>query len=899
MWWFFRRKSKEEDLDEEILAHLAIEVKQRVDAGETPEEAEVEARRKFGNATLAMEVTREMWGYAWLESLAQDLKYAVRTMRRTPGFTVVAILTLALGIGANTAMFTVIDTALLRPLPFPEPDNVVCIWSTKNGVRQGGPSPMDMRDFAAVNHSFERLVVYDHWRKNVSGILGSTQPEQMVVGLVPGSYFELLRARPLMGRLFTEEENQVGKNYVAAISSSLWRTRFASDSGVLGRTIRINGENYVVVAVMPDVIPAWMDQTGAPVSLWTPFAFADIWSEAARADRGYSALGRLKHGVSFDQARTELAALADQLAREHPIDQGVGATIERLEDTRAGSVRPLLLMLAGAVGMVLVIACSNLAGLLLARNSVRYREIAVRAALGAGKWRLLRQLFLETLLLSLSGGAVGLLLSSVTSAALVRMNAHGALPYTTAANSLPMFWSTGVDLRVLLFTLGISVFTALLFGLAPAFAGSRVSVADTLKEAGRTGAAGVGRQRFRRMLVIAEMALSLVLVVAAGLLMQSIVSLQRQNPGFRSDRLLKAHFFLPPARFPDSAAITRFCDEFTQRVRALPGVLDVSVTTIFPPSIRWTQMFTVDGHPLSRITEVPTAKFGVIDAHYIRTLGIALVAGRDFADSDTAGSLRVALINEEFVRRYFPNDNPIGRQIRLGAPPGLVALSPGDAGSGSSSVTVVGVVGNFMNSGMAQPISPQILALFRQQPDLNYGFKDVVLRAAMEPENLIPAVAQQLRSLDSDIPLAEIQTMTQYLHNQTTDARFTTLLLGLFAGLGTILAVIGAYGVVSYLVAQRTNELGIRIALGADSKAILWLVLRQGISMGVAGIALGLAGSFAMRQFLARLLYGVSGTDPWTLGGASVLLLLAAVTATAVPARRAMRIDPVQALRNE
>jgi putative ABC transport system permease protein len=899
MRWFSRRVLREKELDEEILAHLAIEVKQRVEAGATPEEAEREARRRFGNATLAMEVTRDMWGHAWLESLAQDLKYAVRTMRRTPGFTVVAILTLALGIGANTAMFSVIDTALLRPLPFPDPDRVVCIWSTKNGVRQGGPSPMDMRDFAMANHSFEKLVVYDHWRKNVSGILGSTQPEQMVVGLVPGSYFELLRARPLMGRLFTEDENQYGKNYVAAISSSLWRTRFAADPAVLERTIRINGETYSVVAVMPDVIPAWMDQTGAPVSIWTPFAFNDIWSEAARSARGYSALGRLKHGVSFDQARTELAALADQLAREHPIDQGVGATIERLEDTRAGSIRPLLLMLAGAVGMVLVIACSNLAGLLLARNSVRYRELAVRAALGAGKWRLLRQLFLETLLLSLSGGAVGLLISSATSAVFVRMNAHGALPYTTAANSLPMFWSTGVDLRVLLFTLSISVFTALLFGLAPAFAGTRVSLADTLKEAGRSGAAGAGRQRFRRMLVTAEMALSLVLVVAAGLLAQSIVRLQRQNPGFRADHLLKAHFYLPEARFPDSTAITRFCDEFRQRVRALPGVLDASVTTVFPPSIRWTQMFTVDGHPASRITEVPAAKFGVVDAHYLRTLGIGLVAGRDFADSDTAASLRVALVNEEFARRYLPNENPIGRQIHLGAPPGLVAPSRGDAGSGSSSVTVVGVVGNFMNSGMAQPASPQILALFRQQPDLNYGFKDVVLRTAMEPENLSPAVARQLRSLDPDIPLAEIQTMAEYLHNQTTDARFTTLLLSLFAGLGTILAVIGAYGVVSYLVAQRTHELGIRIALGADSNRILWLVLRQGISMGLAGIVVGLVGSFAMRQFLARLLYGVSGTDPWTLGSASLLLLLVVTTATAVPARRAMRIDPVQALRSE
>ena len=900
MRWWPKFSKREEELDEEILAHLAIEVKQRIEAGETPEQAERAAHRQFGNVALAMEVTLSMWGYAWFESLCQDLKYAARTMRKTPGFTTVAILTLALGIGANTAIFSVIDAALLRPLPFSGADRLVCISATKNGAPLGGgPSPMDLRDFSNASHSFESLVVYDHWRKNVSGILGSNQPEEMVVGLVPGRYFELLRIQPVMGRLFTEEENREGKNYVAAIGSNFWKTRFGGDPGILGRTVRINGENYVIVAVMPDVIPPWMDQVSAPISIWTPFAFNDLWTEAARGARGDSALGRLKDGVSYDQARTELATLAADLAREHPIDQGISATVEPLVDTRAGPVRPVLLMLAGAVGMVLLIACSNLAGLLLARNSVRYREIAVRAALGAGRGRLLRQLLIETLLLSLSGEAVGLVLSSVTSAALLRMYTDGAVPYTGSFNSLPQFWSAGVDLRVLLFTLGISILTAVLFGLAPAFAGTRVSLADTLKEGGRGGAVGAGRQRFRRILVIAEMALSLVLVVAAGLLVQSVIRLQRQNPGFRPDHLLKAHFFLPAAHFPNPAAITRFCDDFGQRVRALPGVLDASVTTIFPPYIRWIQMFTINGRPVSRLADVPTARFGVVEAPYLRVMGMKLVAGRDFAESDTATSLPVAVVNEEFVRRFFPGEDPIRRQIRLGPPPGLVGSARGDAGAGSGSMTIVGVVGNFLNAGMAQPPSPQIIALFGQQPDVNYGFKDIVVRTAMDPASIAPAVAQQLRSLDPDVPLGEIQTMPGHVSSYTLDARFTTVLLGLFAALGTILAVIGAYGVVSYLVAQRTHELGVRIALGADSHRILWLVLRQGLSMGLAGIALGLAGSLAMRQFLARLLYGVSGTDSWTLGGASLLLLLVVATASAVPGRRAMRIDPVKALRNE
>jgi putative ABC transport system permease protein len=899
MRWLFRRFSKEQELDEEILAHLAIEAKQRIEAGETPEEAERSAYRQFGSVALTKEVTRATWGYAWLESLAQDLKYAARTLRRTPGFTAVAILTLALGIGANTTMFSVVDAALLRPLPFPEPGRLVRIWSTKNGAPLGGPSAMDLRDFARVNHSFEDLITYDHWRKNVSGILGSSEPEEMVVGLVPGRYFELLRIRPLMGRLFSEQESQYGKHYVAAISSTLWKTRYTADPGILGRTVRINGETYVIIAVMPDVIPGWMDDTSAAVTIWTPFAFTGIWSEASRGDRGNYTLGRLKSGVSYDQARAELATLAARLARQHSIDEGISATIEPLADTRAGPVRPVLLMLAGAVGIVLIIACSNLAGLLLARNSARYRELAVRAALGAGRSRLMRQLLLETLLLSLSGGTVGLLLSFLASTALARVNSDITVPYTTAVNSLSQFWSPTVDLRVLVFTLGISIVTAVLFGVAPAFSGTRVSLADTLKEGGRGGAVGAGRQAFRRTLVIAEMALSLVLVVAAGLLVQSIIHLQRQNPGFRPDHLLKAHFFLPPAHFPDSSAITKFCDQLGQRVRTLPGVQDASVTTIFPPFIRWTQMFTIDGHPVSRIADVPTARFGVVDDQYLRTLGMTLVAGRDFAASDAAASLPVALINEEFVRRYLPSALPIGAKIRLGAPPGLLALPRGDAGSGSGSITIVGVVANFMNSGIAQPPAPQILALFRQQPGLNYGFKEIVLRTPMDPKILAPAVAQQLRSLDADVPLAEVQTIAEHLNSQTADARSTTVLLGLFAGLGTILAVIGAYGVISYLVAQRTHELGVRRALGADSGSILWLVLRQGIAMGLAGIGLGLAGAIVMRQLLARLLYGVSATDPWTLGSASLLLLLVIATASALPAKRAMRIDPAQTLRNE
>jgi len=831
--------------------------------------------------------------------MVQDLRYAVRALRRTPGVAALAIFTLALGIGANTTIFAVVDAALLQPLPFPHSDRLVRIWSTRNGTSLGGPSPLDMRDFSTAQRSFEGLAVYDHWRKNVSGIQGSNDPEEMVVGLVPGSYFDVLRVRPILGRLFTAAEGEYGKHYVAAISERFWRSRFGSDPGVLGRTLRINGETYSIVAVMPDAIPSWMDQVSAPIAIWTAFAFSDMWSEESRSARGYLSLGRVKPGVSYQQARAELAALAARLAADHPADRGIGVTIEALADTRAGPIRPILVLLSGAVGMVLLIACANLASLLLARNSSRYREFAVRVALGAGRWRLLRQLLLETLVLSLAGGLAGLGVSAAARAALLHMAASGSLPYTSQSNALAQFLTAAPSIRVLLFTLAISILTAMVSGVAPAFRNSDVSIADALREGGRGGTSGAGRQRFRRALVMAEVALSLVLVCAAGLLVQTVIRLQRSNPGFRSDHLLIAHVYIPPARYPDSAAIARFCDAFARRVNGLPGVLGATAATGYPPMVGWQQMFTIDGRPAKRMEDVPLARFVGADERYLRTLGISLVKGRDLAESDTADSQPVVVVNEAFVRRFFPDRNPIGQQIHPGPPPGVPAVPLEDFGGSSRPITIVGVTRDVMNDGLALPSQPQIFALYRQLPGLNFGFKDIVVRTATDPVGMAPAIARELRSLDADIPLGEVRSMAAHMGNQTADTGFTTMLLGLFAGLGMVLAAIGVYGTIAYLVAQRTQEFGVRIAVGASAADILWLVLRYGLSIGLAGVMLGIAAAMMVRQFLARLLYGVSATDPWTLAGAAVLLLLVIIAASAMPARRAMRVDPVQALRSE
>src|ERR1051326_7180078 len=548
MRWPFRRRRREEDLDEEIQAHFAIDMKWRVEAGETPEAAARAARREFGSEALVKETTRSMWAWARLAALAQDLKYALKGTRRTPAFTAVAILILALGIGANTAIFSVVDAALLRPLPFAGADRLVKISATKNGVDVGGSSHLDLRDMLAASHTFEGMVVYDHWRKNVSGILGSKEPEEMVVGLVPGKYFELLRLRPIVGRVFSEAENIYGKHYVAIVSERFWRTRFGGDSQILERTLRINGETYRIVGVVHGSIPTWMDHTTSPISIWTPFASPDMYA-TRESGRGNSSLGRLKPGIAYGQARAELAALAAGLALEYPENRGIGATLVPLADTRAGPVGPIVLMLAGAVGMVLVLACANPASLLTARNSARAREMAIRAALGAGRARLLGQLLVEAFVLSIAGGIAGLGLSSAA-AALVASMQSGALPYTAASNALGQFWSSDPQPRAFLFVLAISILTAVLCGLAPACTGTRVSLADTLKEGGRTGGAGFGRQRFRRALVAAEVALSLMLVFAAGLLAQTMARLGQRDPGFRADHLLLAHFYVPAARNP-------------------------------------------------------------------------------------------------------------------------------------------------------------------------------------------------------------------------------------------------------------------------------------------------------------------------------------------------------------
>jgi predicted permease len=881
----------ESDLRRELESHLELEAEEQLESGAAPEEARDAAHRIFGNSARVAEDVRESRSLQWLENFLRDVRYGVRSLRKSPGFTAVAVLTLALGIGANTAIFSVMNALILEPLPFPAADRLVRILSTKNGAlimgyaSPGGPSGPDLQDFAKSSHTLEKIVAYDMWPKNVSSADAASEPEQMGIGLIPPGYFEILDMAPLMGRPFTEEEARASKPpNVAAISTRIWRSRFGGDKSILSRKITINDEPYSIVAVMPDIIPDWTER-GAP-EIWTPASFMDGLSESDRGARGITVLAKLKPGVSVKQAQADLSTIAANLAATHPVDDGVGVIVRRLIDTRAGPMRPMLFLLTGAVALILLIACVNLANLLLARNSARQQELALRAALGSGRRGLIRLLLAETLVLSLAGGAAGLLLAYAGLVSLARI--HPA--------DLPQLAAIKLDARVLAFTFAISLVTSLLFGLAPALTDTRLNLADALKQGGRSGTAGRSAQRVRNILVVTEMAMSLMLLISAGLLVQSIMHLEHQDLGVRADYLVKGHIYLAKIRYPNPDSITRFSDEFGARVRAIPGVQDASITTLFPPYNGWSQMLGIAGNSATRIQDIPQAQFGVTDSHFLATMGIPLLRGRDFAASDTATTAPVALISRELQRRYFATQDPLGQKIHIG-PPKFLQMPVGEDTTDSSDVTVIGVIGDIRNVGLALPPEPQILVLYSQHPLVNYGFKDLLVRTTSDPLYALPEIRRQLHQMDSDIPLAAVQTMDDLVAKQIGSQRFTTALLASFALAGLALAVVGIYGVISYLVARRMQEFGVRVALGASSANILSLVVRQGMSMALVGAAIGLFGAYAARQFIGGLLFGISPADPLTFLAAACFLLAIAAIACAIPGARVMYIDPSRILR--
>lgn len=880
------RNQLDHDLDEELNAYVELASAEKVRTGMPPEEAYRETRREMGGAEQIKQGVRDIRVGALLDRLVQDVRYALRQMRKSPGFAAVVVLVLALAIGTNASVFSVLNAVLLRPLEFPNADRLVRITSVKNGKPVGMSGP-DLRDFATLNRTFEKMAIYDQWRKNVSTSARGDDAEEVLVGLATTEFFEALGIQPLRGRLFTAEEGLEGRNHVALITETFWKSHYQRDPKILGRTMSINDQPYTIIGVLPATIPGWLHNAQAQLPVFEPFLpDAEAWSEQSRGGRGNGAIGLLAPGVTIAGAQADLARITENLAATHPVDRGVGILVAPLATMRTGDLRPVLLLLMGAVGMILLIACSNLAALLLARNMARQREFAVRKALGAGPLALIRQILTETLVLSLVGSACGLALACGATRAL----------RSTDPGNIPQLLAVTMDWRVALFTLAAGLGTCLFFGMAPALLGVRLDAAEALKEGGRTSS-GAPRQGFRKLLVIAQIALSMMLLVGAGLLIQTLERLENQDLGFQVDHLMRGHFYLPPAQYP-ADMITRFCDRLTERIRALPGVRDVSVTTMYPPYDGWRMMFSIEGRPVSRLEDVPSTIFGVVDASYLRTAGISVVAGRNFSDSDRETTTPVAIVNQAFVKQYLPEKDPIGQRIELGAPVSLLAHDVW-MGSERELVTIAGVMRDNRDQGLALPVAPQLIALFRQVPKVNFGFKDVLVRSDVAPEALEQTVTQQLHLLDPRLPLSNVETMSEYLDDMTAVKRLTGVVLAGFAGIGLLLAVMGIYGVIAYLVAQRTQEIGIRLALGAPRSAVVWLVSSQGLRMALAGVVIGLLGTALASRSMTSLLYGVSALDPVTMGSASMVLIAIALGACVLPARRAAKIDPMQALRGE
>ena len=806
-----------------------------------------------------------------METLWKDLRFGVRTLAKSPGFAAVAVLTLALGVGATTAIFSVVNALLLRPLPFKDLDRLVAVWEAvpAQGVERNEISEPNYLDWRAQSSSFEHLAVYSWWSVNVSGV---ETPERVQGFQVSPNFFDALGARAALGRTFLPEEEQPGKDRVVILSDGYWRSRFAADPAIVGKTLTLNGIGRTVVGVMPK---GFDYPTGG--EMWSPYRF-DPANTSPRYAHFLLGVGRLRAGVTREQAEAELGGVAARLEQQYPeTNAGRRVAVRPLLADTVRQYRPMLLLMLAAVGFVLLIACANVANLLLARAASRSREMAIRAALGAGRLRILRQLLTESLMLALAGGGLGVLL------AVWGVDLIAALFPSDFVRYIPGWGQIGVDRRALLFTLAVSLAAGVLFGLAPALRASRADLNDALKEGGKAG--GAERNRLRSLLVVAEVALSLVLLAGAGLMLRSFVRLLEVKPGFDPERVLVAELILPRARYREDAQAVEFYSRLREGVGGLPGVRSAALTSFIPlAGSNATTGFTVEGQPRPPHGQEPEANYRAVTPGYFSTMRIPLVGGRAFDEGDAAGAERVCVVNEALARKYFPGEDPLGRYVR------------GEGGTPEAQLKrIVGVVGDVRHNLDEDP-KPEIY--FPEAQDASRSMV-LVARADADPLSLAPAVRAQVQALDRDLPVYNVRTMDQVRAESIFRQRFSVVLLGIFAALALALASVGLYGVISYTVTQRTHEIGVRMALGAQGGDVLRMVVRQGMAHVAVGVGAGLAGSLLLTRVMAGLLYGVSATDPATFAGVSLLLAAVALAACLVPARRAAKVDPIKALRYE
>ena len=803
-----------------------------------------------------------------MDTLRQDVLYAVRRLWQAPGFALVAIATLALGIGANSAIFSVIDAVLLRPLPFAEPERLVQLAQVWEGRSTGVYSPQNFLDVVAQAPSFASLSAIDNDDLTMTG---RGDPARLQGARVSASFFGLLGVRPALGRAFAEEENEPGRSKVVVLGHRLWTQRFGADPSVVGQTVQLNREPYVVVGVAP---AGFAFPEGAEA--WVPLEYDEIFRGRSRGAWYLSVIGRLKPGISVEHARQDVSTIADRLAKEYPdADEGVGGTAISLQQATVGDVRRPLLVLLGAVGLVLLIACVNVANLLLARVAARDTEFAVRAALGAGRGRLLRQLLTESVLLSVLGGAVGVFVAWVSLDALVALQPQG----------VPRLGEVQVNRGVVAFASGLSLVTGLVFGAFPALQMARRPTAQVLREGGR-GLLGGRGDRLRGGLVVGQMALAMMLLAGAGLLIRSFSRLSHVDPGFRTENALSFRISLPESVYDSDARRTAFFEDLLPRLGALPGVRSVGGVSGLPlGGTRFNLSFEIAGRPPLPPAQQPTMEVRVATHGYFDTMGIVVRRGRGFEAGDSRGANQVVLLSEAAVTRFFPGEDPLGKHITVGW-----RRDPPAGGE------VVGIVGDIKELGLGHENAPEVYLPSSQLP---FPSMDIVLRTSVSPLSLAPSVEATVHGLDPELPVSRMRTLEDVVARSISEPRFYMLLLGAFAGIALFLAALGIFGVMSYAVVQRSREIGIRVALGALPGDVLRSVLREALLLSGSGVALGVIGAMALSQVLRRLLFDLSPTDPGTLGAMAALLSAVALLASYLPARRATRVDPLVALRSE
>jgi putative ABC transport system permease protein len=812
-----------------------------------------------------------------METLLKDIRYAFRQLIKHPAFSLIAVVALALGIGANTAIFSVVNAVLLRPLPYRAPEQLVWLWGTNplNDIPKESASYPDYKDWREQAQSFQAMGAF----ANASPILtgGDGEPERLPGAAVIGDFFTVLGIEPALGRKFLPEENEQGKNRVIILSHELWQRRFGADTKIIGQQISVNGNPHTIVGVMPAVFQHPAPAAKRPTQLWLPLGVTDNMRNSRRGDFLY-VIARLKPGTTIEQAGAEMKGIMARLEKQYPdTNTAWSAIVQSLHETLTGDIRPALLLLLGAVAFLLLIACANVANLLLARASSRQREISIRAALGASRGRVIRQLLTENVMLSLAGGTLGLLFAVWGIHALLALS----------PGNIPRLDSIGIDREVLIFTLGVSLVTGLIFGLAPALTASKPNLNDTLKEGGRSAAEGAGGRRLRNGLVIAEIALSLVLLVGAGLLIRSFVLLQQVKPGFNPQQLLSLELSLPSAKYAENQQAIQFFDQLLASLAQQPGVQAATISTDLPLGGNADFLaFSVEGRPLAPTDRTPDAEARVISPEYFRTLQIPLRRGRLLNERDTNELPDAVVINETLARKYFAGEDPLGKRITFGDP----------QAANVEWYSVVGVVGDVRGTRLSDEPYAQLYTSYRQTPRRSFT---LIVRTAGDPTAMLKPVREQIWVLDRQQPLYNVRTVDQVLKEAIARPRFNMLLISILAAVALVLAAVGIYGVISYSVTQRTHELGVRMALGATTGDVLKLVVGQGMLLAGIGLGVGLVASFAITRIMATLLFGVSASDPVTYLGLAALLGLIALLACYIPARRATKVNPVTALRAE